>query len=167
LNTVNAGSPNDSEEPTGGIPWLALLLGLVALIFIAITGPRLVGILFAIMAPPEPPVPENARLLGYNRQVYGIDTWDYDTPDDVCQLVTFYTEQGGVCPVMPPRCASESDRLQSSDDFIAICNGEMDFSIFALRWRFDVPVRSVSGPRVRFQVSREVFWLDDLRPAQP
>ncbi len=166
MNTANAGSPNEPEQPAGGIPWLALLLGLIALIFIALTGPRLVGILFAMMAPPEPPVPENVRLLSYNRQSYGIDTWEYDTEADVCQVITFYREQGAVCPVMPPRCAPDSNPEQSVDH-IAICNGDVEFSIFAMRWRFSVPLRTVPGPRLRFEVAREIYWTGDLPPQQP
>jgi hypothetical protein len=144
----------------------ALLAGLVAIIFIALIGPRLVGILFAIMAPPEPPVPGNIRLLGYSREAYGTDTWQYDTQADVCELVTFYLAQGGICPVIPPRCALNSSSSQS-DDFIAQCSGDIDFSIFAMRWGFDVPVRSAPGPDLRFQVTRKIFWTGDLPPQQP
>ena len=167
MNTVNAGSPNEPEQSTGGIPLLAALLaGLVAVIFIALIGPRLVGILFAIISPPEPPVPDSIRLLGYYRDVYGTDTWQYDTGADVCELVTFYMEQGGICPVMPPRCSADSSGSQS-DDFIARCSGELDFSIFAMRWGFDVPLRTAPGGTLRFEVTREIFWTGDVPPQQP
>jgi hypothetical protein len=165
LSTVNAGSPNDSEQPTGDIPWLALLMGLIAVIFVALIGPRLVGILFAIMAPPEPPVPGSVRLLGYSREVYGTDTWRYDTQADVCELVTFYLEQGGVCPVMPPRCAPDSSS-DPSEEYIAMCSGDRDFSIFAMRWRFTVPLRTAPA-RLQFELAREIFWTGDLPPPQP
>jgi hypothetical protein len=149
---------------SGGVPVLgALLAGLVAVIFVALIGPRLVGILFAIIAPPEPPVPANVRLLGYSREVYGTDTWRYDTGADVCELVTFYMEQGGICPVMPPRCSADSSGGQS-DDFIAQCSGEMDFSIFSMRWGFNVPVRTAPGNTLRFEVTREIFWTPRQQP---
>lgn len=166
MNTVNAGSPNNPEEATGGIPWLALLLGVAALVFIALTGPRLVGILFAIMAPPEPPVPAGVRMLSYNRQAWGTDTWGYDTQADLCEVIAFYRDQGGVCPVLPPRCAPDSGAGQSSD-FVAVCTADMEFSIFALRWRFEVPLRSAPGPRVRFDLAREIFWTGALPPQRP
>lgn len=163
MNTINAGSPNNPEESKSGVPWLALLFGLAALVFIAVTGPRLVGILFAIISPPEPPVPEGVRLLGYSRQAWGTDIWDFDTQADLCDVTAFYVEQGGVCPILPPRCAPESETGQSAD-FVAVCTGDMEFSIFALRWRFEVPLRSAPGPRVRFSLGREIFWTGDLPP---
>ncbi|MAS34638.1 MAG: hypothetical protein CL610_11570 [Anaerolineaceae bacterium] len=167
MSTVNAGNPNDPEtEPTGGIPWVALLLGGLALIFVVLVGPRVVGVLFGIMAPPEPPVPPNARLLTYSREAYGVDVWTYDTTQDICDLVLFFKEQGGDCPIFPPRCATKTDSVpQSSPDLIAQCVGDMEFSVFAMRWQFAIPVRSISPQRPRFDLSREIFWTGDLPPA--
>ena len=168
MSTANAGNPNDPEpEEQGPIPWVALALALVALVVVAVFGPRLIGILFAVMAPPEPPVPGGVRLLAYNRQVYGVDRWTYDIDQDVCQLVTFYQDQGGQCPVMPPRCLTEgqdASSLQQSNDYVAVCSGETKFSIFAMRWRFTVPVKSIGSSRVQFDLNRGVSWTGDLPP---
>ncbi len=160
MSTVNAGSPNSPEEQSG-IPWLALLFGVIALIFVVLVGPGLAGALFAIMAPPEPPTPPGSRLLSYSAETYGVDTWTYDTGQDTCDLIAFFREQGGQCPIAPARCASaaaDDGEAAQSDDFVATCTGDLEFSIFAMRWRFEVPVRSAPGPLTQFDLSRQIFW---------
>ena len=168
MSTANAGSPKDNDpEEQGGIPWVALGLALAALVVVVLVGPRVIGVLFAVMSPPEPPVPGGVRLLAYTRQVYGVDTWTYDIEQDVCQLVTFYQDQGGQCPVMPPRCLPDGQSagsLQHSNDYVAVCSGDMKFSIFAMRWRFTVPVKSIGSPRVQFDLDRGISWTGDLPP---
>lgn len=160
LHTVNAGSP-DPQSENRGIPWVALIFGFFALVFVALVGPGLVGALLAIMAPPEPPVPPDSRLLRYTRETYGVDTWTYDTDQDVCALIGFFQQRGGNCSIVPPRCAANpanGREIEQSDDLIASCSGDMEFSIFAMRWEFEIPVRSAPGPQTQFDLSRRVFW---------
>ncbi|HLV34485.1 MAG TPA: hypothetical protein VKY59_05200 [Spirillospora sp.] len=168
MSTVNAGSPNDHEPEEGGIPLLlVLVVAVAALIVIALIGPRVVGVLLAVIAPPEPPVPPGARLLDYHSEVYGTDTWTYGTEQDICDLVIFFHEQGAYCPVAPPRCVDESvEGIETgeSDDYIATCYRDIEFSIFAMRWRFDLPFRTAPGRLRRFDLSREVFWTGILPP---
>ncbi len=165
MNTANGGSPDDQDERQG-MPWGWLALGILALALAALIGPPVIGVLFALMVPPEPPVPEGARLLNYTSEAYGADTWTYDTDQDVCQLGQFFQQQGGQCPVLPSRCAADGTQSQS-EDYIAQCYGDIEFSIFALRWQFEIPVRTIQRQRTEFSLSREVFWTGDLPPEAP
>ncbi|MBZ0299234.1 MAG: hypothetical protein K8J31_05830 [Anaerolineae bacterium] len=169
MSTASAGSPNDPEhEPEeSGVPWVALLLGVVALIVVALIGPRLIGVLLAVISPPEPPLPPDVHLLDYSRETYGDDTWIYGTEQDTCDLVAFFRQQGALCPLVPLRCAQgEQERVQSQDtkDLVALCEANVEFSIFAMHWRFEVPLRSAPGPMLEFTLSRRVFWTGLLPP---
>jgi hypothetical protein len=145
-----------------------LALGIVALGVTVWIGPGLIGMLWGIIAPPEPPVPPGVRLLDYRNEAYGVDTWTYGTDQDVCDLVAFYQDQGGTCTIVPPRCHPAPDSIiPRSDEWIASCSGEQAFTAFTMHWRFDVPLRSglTNQVRMRFEVSRRIFWAGDA-PAE-
>jgi hypothetical protein len=131
----------------------------LTLLIAALIGPRLAGVLIAVLAPPEPPVPEAVTLLSHKNLAYGVDDWVYETTQDACQLVTFFEAEGAQCPVRPPSCGGSVD-----DDFIARCFADVAFSSFVMRWRFELPLRSVGGGALRFTLGREVSWLGALPP---
>lgn len=159
MNTASAGSPKH-----GCAPWVVLVAGIVALVVAVLVGPRAVGILSAVVAPPPPPLPVGVVELSHENLAHGVDNWTYEIDRDVCHLVTFYRQQGGECPVSPPQC-TQSDEPLPVDRDDAICSGVVMFSIFAMRWQMNVPREAVmSDDHTRFRLSRAVSWSGIAAP---
>jgi hypothetical protein len=126
-----------------------------------LVGPRVVGVLLGIVAPPVPPLPQNVSELAYTSEAHGVDHWVYRSDDDFCHLVEFYQTRATTCPVIPRECGGSGT---THPDLLAACYGDVDFSIFAMRWTFEVPVRTVGGQGLRFELARDVSWLGALPP---
>ncbi len=159
MNTASPGSPDEPGER--GFPIVvALIAGALVLLLTLLIGPRVLGILTGIVAPPEPPLPSQADLVNYELPVHGVDRWQYTTGENLCQLIAFYRPLATQCPVLPLDCGGTAQ----DSDFMAACYGDVEFSIFAMRWQLRVPLRSVGGPPLHFEVWRDVYWNGHLPP---
>ena len=161
-NTANAGNPDRRQ---GCSPLIVLIAGALALLFAALVGPRLIGVLLALAAPPEPPLPDEIPLTLESHQnlTHGVDEWVYVAGQNVCEIVNFYERQDGQCPIVPPQCAEASaSDLTMPDEDAAFCYGDVEFSVFAMRWRFRVASDDVADRSTRFHLMRVVSWTGSL-----
>ncbi|PJF40630.1 MAG: hypothetical protein D6737_03245 [Chloroflexi bacterium] len=149
---------DDSEQ---GFPWLLLLIGIAGIALGIFIATQVIGILFAIISPPDAPLPANITLVQHDNQSYGVDEWTYDSADSPCDVLEFYQEAGGICRVPPTWCVRDENGVLSIDDvgvpLTATCTGSQEFSIFAMRWRSSISASSIDGP-TSLQVFREVLW---------
>ena len=168
MNTANAGSPNPEHEsqPQQGLPLgIALIAAGVALLFAILVGPRLVGLLSAILSPPLPPIPADVIEVSYEELAYGIDNWTYQTDSNICDLIAFYESNEGQCPVLPPTC--QSGDPQVDQEYLALCTGDIAFAAFMMRWRLEIPHRSSNSTSLNFHLSRQISWAGELPPETP
>ena len=168
MNTTSGGSPNSPEETQSkrGLPiGLALIAAGAALLFAVVVGPRLIGLLFGIISPPLPPLPDGVTQVSYEQSAYGVDQWTYTTEGSICELVTFFESQGGQCPILPPSCQTGTPEVDK--DFLARCYGDVEFAAFMMRWRLEIPHRASSRSALRFELSRQISWTGDLPPEAP
>jgi hypothetical protein len=143
---------------------VVLVAGALALAFAVSVGPQVVGALSAMTAPPPPPLPVGVVQITHENLAHGVDNWTYDIEQDVCQLVTFYQDQGGECPVLPPHCTQTGESSPADRD-AAICTGDVQFSIFAMRWQMSVPRDTImTDAETRFRLSRVVSWSGSPSP---
>lgn len=141
--------------------WLALLAGACAVIFAVTVGAQTVGLLAAIVSPPEPPVPGEAVLVTYASEAHGFDRWEFQVSTGPCDVIAFYVAQGGQCAVRHGWCDGDDPGLLEIG--VARCIGDVSFSSFALRWRADVAVGS-DRDTTRLTLEREVSWMGALPP---
>jgi hypothetical protein len=161
LSTANPGSPKESESQRGIPLILALSVGGLALVFMLLMGPRILTVLTGLLDPPLPPLPAQVTELAHLSAAHGADRWEYSSPGDVCQLVAFYRPLADSCPVLPPDCGGTNE---PDPDFQAYCTGSSTFSVFSMRWRMRVPLRSVAQNPLRFELERSVSWDASLPP---
>jgi hypothetical protein len=137
---------------------LAGLLGLAALVLAAFIGTQVLGVLYGIVSPPQPPVPADAQEVGYTSIGYGVDEWLYNVAQPPCELVAFYEAQGGTCRILPYQCSltSSLSDVTPTDEMVARCGGSVRFSIFVMDWRVFL---SEQGDGAKVELSREVNWI--------
>jgi len=155
----SAGSP----EPRVRWRWLllALAFGVCGLLFAATVGAQAVGVLAAIAAPPEPPVPGGAALTAHSSAAHGVDVWEYSMDLAPCDTVTFYQAQGGNCAVRAGWCDGDDPGVLEID--VARCVGDAAFSAFALRWRAEIAAGAQPNT-TWLTLEREVSWMGGLPP---
>lgn len=151
----NEVSITDSEgkrwQSYGCIAIAFIIVG-VSLLF----GFQLISILYAIISPPKPPLPENIIEVSHDNVSYGVDEWLYETDQNGCEMIDFFIEHEGVCTIPPATCADENfipPRIGTQ--YVGICKGSSDFSIFHMRWQATV---FASSETTQFQMEREVLW---------
>lgn len=172
MNTNKPGSPSSADDAARPgrrfLPWQVILLGGAALALAVLIGTQVIGVLYSILAPPSPPLPEGARLLSHTGFDYGVDDWLYGTDERACTVARFYQEQGGVCRVSVGDCEGDSSmRLgpaPAEPQNVARCVGEVYFSIFAMRWEVTIASGYEKDGQTRFSLSREVFWTGSIPP---
>jgi len=165
-NTPSAGNP---EERQGCSPVVVLIAGVLALVFAVLVGPRSIGILLALAAPPDPPLPDDTdlALVSHENLAHGVDEWVYTTGQEVCAVVRFYYERDGQCPIVPSQCSLSPDDNDQDDASSAFCHGDVDFSIFSARWRFRVFPDDILTGTMRFRLSRVVSWTGSFPAETP
>ncbi len=137
----------------------AVLIALAG--FIAV---QVLGVLYGIVLPPLPPVPESIREISHESEAHGVDRWEYSAPGDACAVVSFYETNGGSCQMAASQCGHEgSDQVEYPAD--AVCSGQVPFSIFNMRWSVTIfPDTAVSS---LLDVRREVYWIGTGPAAAP
>ncbi len=150
---INPGSDNSPDTSHRTVPLRVLLAGLAAVLLAVIIGTQVLPILYALLFPPPPPVPENVTLLSHTSADHGADEWLYQANQSACEAVKFFQGQGGICQIAsecnpPPELALLSTRISS-------CVGQMTFSGFAMRWNAEI---TPDGETSQIKISRQVFW---------
>ncbi len=137
------------------IPLLIVLLGLALYI-----GANVLGVLFAVIAPPSPPLPPNMTQIEHTSEAYGVDDWKYTTTTDACEVVKSIEQNDGVCLLMPLQCAdaqATTGDFQINDSLVARCGGKVAFSIFNMQWWAHVTRNS--DTETQLELHREVYWI--------
>lgn len=142
------------------IPVLGIVL-LVAAVGLAIyIGTNVLSVLFAVVAPPSPPLPPNMDAVSHESVSYGVDLWKYTTTDNACDVVEYLEENDGVCRVAPMQCGEYREEHSDFDiatSVVARCEGRVDFSIFNMQWW--ALVMRLPNTQTQLELHREVYWL--------
>jgi hypothetical protein len=147
----NAGSHNSEESRLDSahnqntlrerpLPWPLLVVVGLGLLLALYTATQVIGVLYGLAAPPEPPLPSRARENSHISEAHGQDKWVYYTEQPMNEVINFFVEQGGQCDaaVNP-----------------VLCVGRQDFSIFMMRWEAAV---AEEGSQTRIDISRQISW---------
>lgn len=173
-----SGSPDSDPElpasPSSPAPVgpsrFSLRLLLIAVLAVGLAlyiGSQVIGVLFSIVMPPQPPRPADVEQIEHTSASYGVDEWIYAVNQDACAVAAYYQAQGASCSIAPEICSGES---MSRDAYtvgenVAQCSGEMKFSIFAMKWNAVIAAGYREGLPTRFRLSREIFWSGEIPPA--
>jgi hypothetical protein len=159
------------ESAARTIPRSILLLAVAALILAVFVGTQVLGVLFAIVFPPIPPVPDDAIQVSYASTGIDVDEWVYTSDSNVCEIVEFYQARSDVCRLLPFSCV---DRPGGSDaplaggsaagQHIGRCLGTTSFSLFAMRWQVIIGTGRAPGASAEFRLVREIFWSGAIPP---
>lgn len=152
-------------------PRLLLVIGGAALLLLLYLSTQVIGVLYAIVFPPLPPVPAEVRELRHENEDYGVDQWLYASDLEACEVVRFYQRLTDSCVIAPGRCGAGSEiDIQTPGQHIARCYGDQYFSIFAMRWRVNIatgnPNSEASGS-TEFSLEREVYWTGSIPQPTP
>lgn len=139
--------------------WRSYGCVIIAIIGVGVSlvlGFQLITIVYAIISPPKPPLPDNVTEISHDNISFGVDEWLYETEQDGCEVLDFFIEHDGVCRIPPATCGSEGFAPPAiGTQHIGTCTGESEFSIFHMRWH---AVISISNEWTQFQMEREVLW---------
>jgi hypothetical protein len=137
---------------------------LILLALAVYIGVQVLGVLYGIVLPPSPPLPNNVLELSHESAAYGVDRWEYSTTADPCEIVRFYEANDAVCLVARSQCGREgSDAIDGLA--LAYCSGKTPFSIFIMHWSAAVfPDEADSS---RLEVNREIYWIGTGPAATP
>jgi hypothetical protein len=128
--------PPDVDDSSSTVPAALLILGVVLVLVALIAGVPVIGALYALIAPPEPPVPAAQTLIRrWERSTgAGIEERLYGSSSAPCDLIRFYTMEGTCEWLIPDACAAGADPALERTE-IAVCYGSAPYSGFAQRWR--------------------------------
>lgn len=159
--------PLEDEAETQRSPILFVGLVGVLLVFLVI-GFQAFGILYSIVFPPMPPLPENMIEVRYTAVDHGVDEWLYQTDQSACDVVQYYQDVGGVCYFPSEGCISkpaDEIRFSSSGVHVATCIGTEQFNMFVYRWEANIADSyQADAGGTKFTVLREVFWTGAVPP---
>lgn len=140
-----------------------VLAALLVVGFALVIGFQVMGVLFSIAAPPQPPHPADVVQLEYTSTAYGVDEWVYATQQDACELVRYYEALDGICLPIGGRCGEGASSTSRSQN-VAQCSGEQPFSIFAMRWNAVIATGYGGTTPTHFRLSREIYWTGEVPP---
>lgn len=154
-------SPRKRQPASFGV----LVLAFVAVVLAGILGVQLLSVLYAVLSPPMPPLPNGARELSYTEKHYGVDEWLYSVGDDACDVAIFYAQASPMACPIPPFCATNSvvNGLEKGMN-VSRCGGDVAFSSFVMSWRVVVGVDETDANKTVLRLSREVFWGGAVPP---
>jgi hypothetical protein len=142
-----------------------VLAAFIAVALSVYIGLQVIGVLFSMVSPPQPPRPEDPRQLEYTSMAYGVDEWIYATQQDACTVVDYYEALDATCELIGNVCdASRSPVLSAAQQNVAQCSGELTFSIFAMRWNAVIATGYRGDEPTHFRLSREVYWTGEVPP---
>lgn len=154
-DTEAAAEANDGP----GCSTVAVIAGIIVAALALLIGAQAVGVLYALAAPPDAPLPADVRQLSSQHEAHGVDSAIYSTRRPACEIVAFYREAGGQCTLEPGWCgAGDANTAEKYADPVAQCSGRTDFSIFAMRWQAVISAGYYGEEQTQLEVSRTVFW---------
>ncbi len=158
-----------SEVPAASrrLPWRLLILGTAVLAMAIFIATQVIGILFAIVLPPAPPVPPNSTVMEHSSAAHGVDDWLYGSTTSACDVVRYFVASGGECRIAPLTCGTEQQLdVDREGQHVARCTGESYFSIFAMRWDVSIATGYRENGQTHFRLTREIFWTGAIPPRQ-
>ena len=171
-------NPADSAETTGSearpVPWKIIILGIVALVLAVVIATQVLGVLYVILFPPQPPLPADVSLVRHTNTDYGVDEWLYNSSQSACTVMKFYVEKNGQCRIAPLQCEGDNPTYDKTlpgvsafSQNVARCTGETKVSIFAMRWEVDIATGPSPDVPTQFSLTREVFWTGQVPHSNP
>jgi hypothetical protein len=166
---TNTGTPNQEGAPKQYVSLRALILSVLTVLLALFVATQVIGVLYAIIFPPDGPVlPENILLISHEAESPGVDYWIYGTEQNSCDVMDFFrAQEGATCRFVPYVCGGPDGRsfAQSTPaQQVGDCTGTMDFSIFSLRWHVNVSAHHYTDGTTHFSVLREVRWFGAPSP---
>jgi hypothetical protein len=166
LEEPDAVIPSEDEQRPFPLKWI--LLSLVILGGACIIGFQIIGVLYVIVFPPTPPVPDGAVEVSHVNTDYGVDQWVYLTTEPACDVLRFYLNEGVQCR-LAPNCdvapaTGAAPNTENTSQVVARCAAEEQASIFAMRWQLIIAISP--SLRTEFRLEREVFWTGAAPPLQ-
>jgi hypothetical protein len=162
-NTTKNGTPNPPTAAARPVSLRVLLWSILTLILALFVATQVIGVLYAIIFPPNgPALPLGITQLSHRNDSPGVDYWEYGTEQNACELLSFFAAQGGTCQNAPFTCGGTDGVVMANSSpaqQVGRCTGEMDFSIFTLRWRVGISTFHYTGGTTHFSLMREVYWL--------
>lgn len=154
------------EQPSRPVSLRIIVLGVLTLVLAVLIATQVIGVLYAIVFPPAPPVPENSTLTSHIGSDYGVDTWLYTSQQSPCDVLNYYVTQGGQCRLSPGVCESNTTESTGSRSaqHVARCIGTTSFSLFALRWQAVIASGGSADVATEFRLEREIFWSGSVPP---
>ncbi len=148
---------------------IALIIAVLVLVFSVVVGPRAVGVLYALAAPPDAPVPDGLNRVSHTSETHGVDSWVYNSNSvNACEVVQFYQGLGGTCQLEPGWCnEGDSNVTELYTQPVATCSGSSAFSIFSMRWQAEIVAGYRGQAYSQVDVSRSIFWTgapDSVNP---
>ncbi|MFN8529949.1 MAG: hypothetical protein U0670_15215 [Anaerolineae bacterium] len=151
---------------------LGCLIGLlVVVVGVGIITLPFLSILFNVLIPPKPPLP-NVSLseINHTNYDYGVDEWVYDASADPCDLLAYYQSIGAACNIAPLQCSRSretSGNFTAENYVIARCDGMNTFSQFSMTWWALISREQADLSVARLDVYREINWLGVTRVETP
>lgn len=149
-------APPEHRRPPIGI-LLLLAFGVVLGVYV---GTNVIGVLYGIVSPPLPPVPDGLTEAAHTSDAYGADVWTYTADRDPCDYAGIY-QNLGTCVYAPLQCGQMREVPGSSAgalSAVARCSGGQKFSIFNMKW-WALIERNNDDGSTKIELEREVFWI--------
>jgi hypothetical protein len=139
--------------------WFVILIAVIAIVAVSLP---FISILYTILIPPMPPLPDGGRIeLSRENYSYGVDEFRFQTNLEPCSAVAFYQNTDSVCNVVPYQCDGRTapDGFVTGDTLLARCEGTITIAPFSMEW-WVLIVRSRSDPtKAQLSVWREMNWF--------
>jgi hypothetical protein len=135
---------------------LFIVITFVLVLIALYVATQVVSVLFGIIMPPTPPLPNGVSENSHESTDYGVDSWVYSTDTEACEVVLFYEANDGICFVALGQCEREGTE-QVSSSAMGQCVGSVPFSIFHMQWSAELFRSGDNGTRI--ELNREVFWI--------
>jgi hypothetical protein len=166
---TNTGIPNRESAPKQYVSLRALIWSVVAVVLALFVATQVIGVLYAIISPPDGPVlPLDIMEISHRTEAPGVDYWVYGTEQNSCDVMDFFrSQEGATCRFVPYTCGGADGRsfAQSTPaQQVGNCTGTINFSIFSLRWTVDVSAHNYTDGSTHFSVLREVQWFGASSP---
>jgi hypothetical protein len=159
--TVTAAESTEVSVRRRPARWL-LPVALLAFVLALVAASQIIGVLYGMINPPLPPLPPDVTQQAHSSEVYGVDAWAYRAALLPQELHLFYVTSGASCTTAPfPPTESEALYQQFPDAgmLYAVCEGEIPFSRFAMRWRALISVYQPGEADTRLDLVRQIDWF--------
>lgn len=167
MNSTGNPKPADETPQAKRRGWGGIALAAILIVIAVLVGVQILGVLYGLLFPPLPPVPDSFTLLQSTSTSYGVDDWLYASSEDACRIARDYERAGATCVIAPGVCDSGFLQLDEprAGSNIARCSGELHWSIFAQRYFANIAGGYSDDQPTRIRVEREIFWTGAIPEA--